>query len=273
LLPDLDRLRGVVVRAALSRHVARPDDHPQRLPLPRQRLVQRVAHGELGVVPQHGAGADEDRVALPPQPVDVASGVLVRDPLAGAVGRGAAPVEARGELPGDEGPAVLQREGPRAVELSGLSLEEPHLDGDPGGAERLCSPGRHRVGIRLGEHDAHDARLDERVGARTRAAGVVARLERHHGRRALGGVPGLGEGRGLGVRRTGAAVEPLGDLSAVGPEEHATHARVRAAGYAGRGGQLEGAPHRTLDRCVRDHAPSSSPARGLGEAQGSRAPS
>ena len=30
-------------------------------------------------------------------------------------------------------------------------------------------------------------------------------------------------------------------------------------------------PHRALDCCVRDHAPSWSPARGLGEAQGSRA--
>ena len=56
------------VSAASSRtrrpavEVAQPHHHPQRLA--RQRLVDLVADGQLGVVDRDGAGADQDRVAL-----------------------------------------------------------------------------------------------------------------------------------------------------------------------------------------------------------------
>ena len=54
---------------------------------------------------------------------------------------------------------------------------------------------------------------------------------------------GLGQRVDLGVRRPGAAVEALGDLDAVGVEQHAADARVGAERDAGGRGERERAPH------------------------------
>ena len=53
----------------------------------------------------------------------------------------------------------------------------------------------------------------------------------------------------------GAAVVALRDLGAVGVEQHAADARVRAEGYAGRARELERATHRALLRCGELHRP------------------
>ena len=199
-----------------------------------ERLVDLVAHGEPRVVDRDGAGADEHHVALAPQPVRVAPGRPAGDPAAGAVGGGAAAVERGGELPGDERAAVLDGERPGPVEGAGLVDEQPALDLDAGGAQRRGAARGDRVGVGLGEDHAAYAGGEQRLGARAGAAGVVARLERHDRGRAAGVVAGRGQRVDLGVRRAGAAVVALGDLGAVGVEQHAADPRVGAERDAGR---------------------------------------
>ena len=63
----------------------------------------------------------------------------------------------------------------------GLVGQQAALDLDPGGAQRLRSPGGDRVGVGLGEHHAAYAGLDQGAGAGAGAAGVVAGLEGDHG--------------------------------------------------------------------------------------------
>ena len=81
---------------------------------------------------------------------------------------------------------------------------------------------------------------------------------------------GLGERRGLGVRGAGAAVVALGDLGAVGVEQHAAHPRVRSEGYAGSARQLERATHRALLCRGEAHRPVLTGPRGLRGQDGSR---
>ena len=87
--------------------VAQPHHRAQRLH--GHRLVDLVAHGQLGVVDLDGVGADEHRVAQRAQAVGVEPGRPAGDPAARAVGGGAATVEGGGELPGDEGAAARRR--------------------------------------------------------------------------------------------------------------------------------------------------------------------
>ena len=72
-----------------------------------QRVVDRRTWRTVsdGSSAAHGAGADEDRVALGPQPVGVGAGRVAGDPLARAVGRGGAAVEGGRQLQHDLGPA------------------------------------------------------------------------------------------------------------------------------------------------------------------------
>ena len=104
--------------APVGREVAQSHDRTQRLH--GDRLVDLVTDRELGVVDLDGGGADEHRVAEAAQAVGVEARRPAGHPAAGAVGGGAAAVEGRGELPGDEGPLVLDREGPGPVDRARL---------------------------------------------------------------------------------------------------------------------------------------------------------
>ena len=164
------------------------------------------------------------------QPVGVEPGGGAGDPAAGAVGGGAAAVEGGGELPGHERAAVLDGEGPDPVQRARLVGEQPGLDLDARGAQGLGAAGGDRVGVGLGDDHPAYAGREQGLRARTGAAGVVARLERDHGRGAAGRRAGPGQGVDLGVRAAGAAVVALGD--ACGRRRRA--GRSRPAGW-GRG--------------------------------------
>ena len=218
-----------------------------------QRLVVLVAHGELRVVDLDRAGADQHHVALSPQAVGVDAGDLRGDPATAAVGGGTATVQGRGELPGDEGPVVLHPERPRAVERPRLALHQPERHLDPGLAQGGLTAGGHGVRVGLREDDPGDACRGQRLGARPRPTGVVARLERHDRRRPTGVATGLGQRSSLGVRRPGAAVVALRDLRAAGVQEHAADPRVGTERHAGRAREVERATHRALLRCAELH--------------------
>jgi len=94
--------------------------------------------------------------------------------------------------------------------------------------------------------DSSAPRLDQGLGARARASGVVAGLQRDVGGAAADVVasgPGLGERGQLGVRRAGAAVPALADDLAVAAQQDAADARVgvsrRAVGGQGYGAVQE----------------------------------
>ena len=64
--------------------------------------------GELGIVGQHGAGADQDRVMGGAQQVGALRAASAGDPAAVAVGRGDAAVERGGQLQRHQRPALGQ---------------------------------------------------------------------------------------------------------------------------------------------------------------------
>ena len=217
-------------------------DDAQRLPVGRHAV--RVAHRELRVVGEHGADADEHRVDLGAQPVDVAARGLAGDPAAGAVGGGAAAVESGGELPGHERPAAAHRDQPRLVDLRGLGPEDADLDVHARGPQPLEATGGGRPGVVDGDdHPTHPG-LDQRHGAGAGAAGVVARLEGDDGRAALRAQAGGRERRDLGVRPARALVPALADDLAAGVHDHAAHDRVGQRGRAAARGELDRARHR-----------------------------
>ena len=234
-------LRLVVEDAAIGGEVAQAHDGAQRLV--RQGPVVGVAHGQLRVVDLDGVGADQHGVGERAEPVGVAPGCGAGDPAAGAVGGSTAAVEGGGELPGDEGAAGLDREGPDPVEGVGVVGEQPVDDLDAGLAQGLRAACRDGVGVTLGVHHPSYAGGDQRLRAGAGAAGVVAGLEGDHGGRASSALPGHREGVDLGVRRAGAPVEPLGHGAAVVVEQDAADAGVGAGGHARGGRDLEGAPH------------------------------
>ncbi len=243
---EVDGLGPVVEDPPAGVDVAQPHHGTQRLA--RQRLVDLVADGQFGVVDGDRAGADQHRVAQRPEPVRVEPGGPAGHPAAGPVGGGTAAVEGGGELPGDERPAVLDGERPGPVQPAGAVGQQSALDLDPGVAQRLRSPGSHRVGVRLREHHAAYSCRDQGARAGAGAAVVVAGLEGDDGGGPTRGVPGLEQGRGLGVRVAGPAVEPLGDLAPRVVEDHAADPRVGSERYAGARGEGQRALHRaTLD--------------------------
>ena len=102
------------------------------------------------------------------------------------------------------------------------------LDLDP----RLAQTGEAaavdlRIRVADRSHHARDAGLDDRVGARRRAAEMRARLERDVQRRAARPLARLLERRNLGVRRAVSGVPPFADDLAPA-HQHRPDQRMRA---------------------------------------------
>ena len=188
-------------------------------------------------------GADEDGAGLGPAGVDVGPGRLARDPPAGAVGRGAAPVEGGGELPRDEGAAGAHRERPVAVEPGALGRQDAALDLDSRCAQVACAPRGQRVRVGGPDDDASDTGLEKGSRAGLGPATVVARLEGDDRGAAARRRSGCGERVDLGMNGAGAAVVALTDNRAGLVEDDAADARVRV-GQRAQGGQRQGTAHR-----------------------------
>ena len=182
------------LRVAPARGRARPA--AGRGPVGRWRTVS------VGIVGSHRAGADEDGVALGPQPVGVAPGGLAGDPLARAVGRRGAPVERGRQLQHDIGPAgaaVLQvrRElGPRPRPRT----RRPRPRCPRRAAARCRCPATFGSGSSMPTTTRATPGLDDRVGAGRGAAVVRAGLEGREERRPLGPRAGRSQRHDLGVR-------------------------------------------------------------------------
>ena len=210
--------RGAVGRA--SQH------DPERIGVVGTTLLGREAHGEGGVVGANGAGPDEDRVAVGPQPMGVEAGGLAGDPL-GACRRARRcgrrpmpPASARrtdGRCGGGGGRAPAARSPPPRRPRRLTSMPAPRRRSRP-------APATLGSGSVERHHHPGDPGLDDGVGAGRGAPVVGARLEGDVEGAAPGRVTGGGEGDDLGVG-TGTAVGGSGEAGVVGLDRPARRRR------------------------------------------------
>ena len=133
---------------------------------------------EPRVVRQHGVDAHEHGVRPAAHQVYPFPRGLPGDPLGMAVPRGDAAVQRLGQLEQHEGPAGCPVVDVGGVQLPRFRFEEARLHGDALRAQPFDSLARNApVRIGHGDVDAGDARRDDRVRARRRAAPVAAGLQ------------------------------------------------------------------------------------------------
>ena len=234
-----------------------------------QRLVVLVADGELRVVDLDGAGADQHRVAQRPQPVGVDAGRRGEEtqrlvPSAAAL----RPSRVVANFQVTNGRPCSIGEGPRPVERARLvaraARARPRRRRRAGWPLRPAATG---LGSALGEHDPAYAGLDQRLGARAGAAGVVARLEGDDGGRAAGARRRpRASASASACGRAGAAVEALARPSA--PSASSSTQPTRGLGPSGtpgvRGERRARAASRRCSAAVKLHRRRpSGPAHGL----------
>ncbi|AHI68002.1 hypothetical protein BTL_4016 [Burkholderia thailandensis H0587] len=152
-----------------------------------RRTVPR-AHDVAGrgpVAPDGAAGVgrafEHDRAARAPVPEVVArlGRRSVKRRQVGRIGRGR-PVDRQAERRARPRPAAFDPAEKTDVQLARLRLQQALLDDDARvGQARGSAPRDLLERIARGDHDARDARRDERVRARRRPAEVRAGLERH----------------------------------------------------------------------------------------------
>ena len=205
VLGDRDQGGCRIVEDACSRFDGRGpgvDDDPQGL-----GGALDAADGEVRIVGTGRAGADDDRVRLGAQPVDVGSGLGRGDPAAGAVGGGDAAVQRGRVLPGDIGATEADSGEPGGIARCGLRAEESGAHLDAGCAQRVRTSGGLRVRVSHRVDHAGDSRLDERLGAGSGTTGVVTGFEGDVCGAAAGSSVCRRQGIDLGVRATGPLVE------------------------------------------------------------------
>ncbi len=183
---------------------------------------------EQRVVGEHGADPGHDRVGLGAQPVHVGARRLTGDPAGRAVGGGAAAVERRGVLPGDERAAGAAA-GEPGLERSGGDLVGQHagLDVDPG---RRAARRRRRRPAAVGSAHATTTRATP-ASSSADVHGPVRPVCRH-GSSVTTAVPPrarsprLRQRDDLRVRAAGRRRPALADDLALGVEDHRADRRV-----------------------------------------------
>ena len=178
----------------------------------------------------------------------VGAGGLAGDPLAAAVGRGAAAVDTGGEFPCDmrqSGALLVQPLAQRAAGDVVGQHSGDHLD------TRFGKPGRAARGDRIGVGDGVDHRrnpgCDKGVHARRRSAVVVARLEGDHRGAADGALTRPAQRHHLGVRAAGRlGCADAGDL-AVAVQDDRADRRIGIGAALDPLGLLDGQPHRGVE--------------------------
>ena len=220
-------------------------DH-DRNRLVRHQLSGVTASGEARVVGQYRAGAHDDRVGLLALLVNALAGGGAGDPLAGAIRRGRATVEARCPLQGDEWATQALGGKPDAHGFGCLVREHPALDDHSGLSQSLRASARVFARVGYGVDDTLDPGRDECFGAGTREPLVVTRLECDDGDETCGfGHPG--QGIHLRMGRACSAVPALGDDAAVSIHEHTADLRIDAGRRTARR-EREGVAHERLER-------------------------
>ena len=135
-------------------------------------------NGETRVVRARGAGADHDRVEAGAESVNLSVGFVPGDPRALARPGGDHPVEAHGELQGDErifvAGCMVER---RVLGPCGALVPQGTLDRDARRSQRGAPAALGRPRLRGTVDHPHDTCPDQRPRARRRPTRVVARFE------------------------------------------------------------------------------------------------
>ena len=181
----------------------------------------------------------------------VAPRLRARDPLRAPIGERRAAIERGGDLHAHPGAAARHARYEADVQLAGFFFEQPVLELDSRGGERLTAASGLRIGIAHRHHDTLHLRLPERLHARRRAPMVVARLEVDVDRGALG--IDAGKRRHLGVRSARSLVPAFAD-DALAAGHDAADARIgRGAVQAALGEGERAAHHRVVESGERSH--------------------
>ena len=206
-------------------------------------MCRRQAHGQVRIVDQHGAGAGEDRAGTRAPAMHVASRRFAADPFRIARRHRAAAIEAGREFHPQPRPATFDPRQEAAVERARLRFHQAGFDHDAGGEQF-----RETAAIDLREWIAHradharDARGDQRIGARTGAAGMRAGFQGDVGGGATRAFASRLEREHLGVRPALALVEAFADDFAIAGDHAADH-RVRPRGVGAAFGEPQRARH------------------------------
>ena len=152
---------------------------------------------------------------------------LARDPLRLSRRRRNLAVERHRRLERDERQPLRHPFDIRFIERARLFRQHAHRHFDARRFEhRLALSCDERIRVEHRGDDALDARLDERLGARPRAAVMRARLQRHIGGRAARKLARHGERVHLGVRRARLAMPARTDDAPLAHED-GTDERIR----------------------------------------------
>ncbi len=172
--------------------------------------------------------------------MDLALGLDAGDARLLARGGGHAGVQGHGELQGQEGRLVAgDVEESRVLRPGGRRAPNRTQHTDAGLPERAGPTPRMLPGIGGAVNDPTDPGLDEGLAAGRRLSVVVARLQRHVGRRALGFGKGALQGHDLRVGPAEHLVMPLAHHPPV-PDQHAAHHGIRVDPAPAQTGELFG---------------------------------
>ena len=215
---------------------------PKRLAWRPGRTV--VSHSEAWIVAPHGPGPYEHGVTLGAQAMNVAPGVGAGYPPARSIRRRRAPVESRGKLENDIGPAGRPVDKVRAelVVDGGSEHALGHRDACPLECPEPCARDT-LVWVPERGDDPGDTGTDESVRARWRPAMVSTGLECHID----GGPSGLfacqRESSDLGVRPAGRCRRPFAHDLASSVNDDAADPWIGGRRRADALGKLDGPRH------------------------------
>ena len=228
---DDDDRRGDACRVETRRRrrpEAAVEDHAREW-----MLAIDAANGQLGIVNQHGAAADADRVDLRATAMHMTV-CRRRAELRPASRRFRdAAVQTRCRFEDDERPVMMHQREKRLIERDRSLGAQSDVDAHVVRAQkREACAADERIGIFDRGHDARDAGVDDACDARTRPALMAAGLERAVQRRTARADARFGERSNFRVRLAGALVIARADDHVVSRHDDGADHRIRARAAA-----------------------------------------
>jgi len=202
-----------------------------------------MTHRQARIVREHRAAARQDRRTARAPQLHIRARRCAGDPLRRAIGQSGASVQTHRQLDANPWPAALDAAEETAVEFARSVAHQAGLHGNAS-AEQSAQAFAGNPGIRIVArcNDSCDARRDQRVGARRRAAEVRARLQRHVDRRSARARAGVAQRKNFGMRFARALVPAFADDGfSVGND--AADARIRLCAVQAAFGQAQRARH------------------------------
>jgi len=210
----------------------------------RDRLDQ--AHGQLGVIGQHGIDPHQQGVVLGAQPVGFDAALFRGDPFGVAGAGGDAAVQGLGGLEGYQRAFVKHKVAIAGVELGGFLLQDAREHFHTPGAQPVKALAIDQgVGVLHGGDDPDDAGLEDTFDAGAGAPLMAAGFEGHIEGGLFGLIAGLLDGVDLGMRPAQFLMPAFADDAAILDQQSADH-RIGTDQAASLCRQFKGAGHIVL---------------------------